>query len=409
MPLMQPASIVMVGVAAVVAFAALNPRVLKNRVWRATVTPLASIIGSGFLVVAPILAHAVGNWAWLAMVALCAAAYLFGSAIRHNIRVVEPMLEGHAPARVRTLEWLSELALTFAYFISVAYYLNLFAAFGLRGIGVTDLSWIRAASTAVIALVGAVGITRGLGGLEFLETSAVGVKLGMIAGLLAAMVVASALALGDGTFHLALAQHETGSREIAVLLGLIILVQGFETSRYLGDAYDRSTRIDTMRNAQFLSTGIYVAFVFLATPFFTDHVPAQGEETAIIDMLAPLGMAVAPLVIVTALASQLSAAVADLNGAGGLLTTASEGRVRVTVGYALTAAVAIAITWFANIYDIIVYASKAFVVYYGLQCAVAVVTGHAAGERTGMIRTILYALGMAISVAVLVFGIPADA
>ena len=409
MTVMSPTSLLMIAIAAVTALAALNPRVLRSKRWRATVTPLASIIGSGFLVVVPILAHAAGNWAWLAMTALCAAAYMFGAVVRHNIAVVEPLLENGAPRSLRLLEGFSNLALTFAYFVSVAYYLNLFAAFGLRSFDITDPAWVRIASTGVIALIGLVGIVRGLGGLEMLEEGAVGIKLGLIAGLLAAMALTSALALGSGTLSLPVLDHATGSREVAILLGLLILVQGFETSRYLGEAYDRKMRIETMRSAQIISTVIYIAFVFLATPFFTADAPASGGETAIIDLLAPLGMAVAPLIIMTALASQLSAAVADLNGAGGLIVSASAGRVAMAVGYALTAAAAIAITWIANIYEIIAYASKAFVLYYGLQSIVALVTmSHSGGWRRAL-KSALFGFAVLVSIAVLIFGIPADA
>ena len=154
MTVMSPTSLLMIAIAAVTALAALNPRVLRSKRWRATVTPLASIIGSGFLVVVPILAHAAGNWAWLAMTALCAAAYMFGAVVRHNIAVVEPLLENGAPRSLRLLEGFSNLALTFAYFVSVAYYLNLFAAFGLRSFDITDPAWVRIASTGVIALIG---------------------------------------------------------------------------------------------------------------------------------------------------------------------------------------------------------------------------------------------------------------
>ena len=409
MTVMSPTSFLMIAIAAVTALAALNPRVLRSKRWRATVTPLASIIGSGFLVVVPILAHAAGNWAWLAMTALCAAAYMFGAVVRHNIAVVEPLLENGAPRSLRLLEGFSNLALTFAYFVSVAYYLNLFAAFGLRSFDITDPAWVRIASTGVIALIGLVGIVRGLGGLEMLEEGAVGIKLGLIAGLLAAMALTSALALGSGTLSLPVLDHATGSREVAILLGLLILVQGFETSRYLGEAYDRKMRIETMRSAQIISTVIYIAFVFLATPFFTADAPASGGETAIIDLLAPLGMAVAPLIIMTALASQLSAAVADLNGAGGLIVSASAGRVAMAVGYALTATAAIAITWIANIYEIIAYASKAFVLYYGLQSIVALVTmSHSGGWRRAL-KSALFGFAVLVSIAVLIFGIPADA
>ena len=409
MTVMSPTSLLMIAIAAVTALAALNPRVLRSKRWRATVTPLASIIGSGFLVVVPILAHAAGNWAWLAMTALCAAAYMFGAVVRHNIAVVEPLLENGAPRSLRLLEGFSNLALTFAYFVSVAYYLNLFAAFGLRSFDITDPAWVRIASTGVIASIGLVGIVRGLGGLEMLEEGAVGIKLGLIAGLLAAMALTSALALGSGTLSLPVLDHATGSREVAILLGLLILVQGFETSRYLGEAYDRKMRIETMRSAQIISTVIYIAFVFLATPFFTADAPASGGETAIIDLLAPLGMAVAPLIIMTALASQLSAAVADLNGAGGLIVSASAGRVAMAVGYALTAAAAIAITWIANIYEIIAYASKAFVLYYGLQSIVALVTMSHSGGWRRLLQSGLFGFAVLVSIAVLIFGIPADA
>ena len=409
MTVMSPTSLLMIAIAAVTALAALNPRVLRSKRWRATVTPLASIIGSGFLVVVPILAHAAGNWAWLAMTALCAAAYMFGAVVRHNIAVVEPLLENGSPRSLRLLEGFSNLALTFAYFVSVAYYLNLFAAFGLRSFDITDPAWVRIASTGVIALIGLVGIVRGLGGLEMLEEGAVGIKLGLIAGLLAAMALTSALALGSGTLSLPVLDHATGSREVAILLGLLILVQGFETSRYLGEAYDRKMRIETMRSAQIISTVIYIAFVFLATPFFTADAPASGGETAIIDLLAPLGMAVAPLIIMTALASQLSAAVADLNGAGGLIVSASAGRVAMAVGYALTAAAAIAITWIANIYEIIAYASKAFVLYYGLQSIVALVTMSHTGGWRRLLKAGLFGFAVLVSIAVLIFGIPADA
>ena len=65
------------------------PRVENSIVWRATITPLASIIGSGFLVLGPILGVSYGGYAPLVMIGLCAIAYLFGSAIRFNILDIE--------------------------------------------------------------------------------------------------------------------------------------------------------------------------------------------------------------------------------------------------------------------------------------------------------------------------------
>ena len=80
------------------------PRVANAKIWRATITPLASIIGSGFLILGPVLVVSFGQYAPLAMLALCAVAYLFGSAIRFNIGAATETQSG--------------AVLAFAYFIS---------------------------------------------------------------------------------------------------------------------------------------------------------------------------------------------------------------------------------------------------------------------------------------------------
>jgi hypothetical protein len=405
---MRSTGIVMVVVAALVVLITLRPRLIRARLWRATVTPLASIIGSGFLVVGPILADASGHWAWAAMLALCLTAYLFGAAIRHNILTVEPMLGDRPPRVISLLERCSDFALAFAYFVSVAYYLNLFASFALRAEGIIDITATRWTSSAVIVTLGLFGAVRGLSALENIEAGAVGIKLGLIAGLFAGLSLWIALSLAHNTFSLPAVVHNPGVHKLQVLLGLVILVQGFETSRYLGAAYDSATRIKTMRYAQILSTAIYLAFILLITPFFRGALPKTGGETAIIDMLAPLGAVVAPLIIFAALASQLSAAVADMNGAGGLLSAATIGRVPVRGGYVATAAFALGITWLADIYEIIVYASKAFVIYYGLQCSVAAFVAFRRGANFNLVRGLLFVFGTVLSVLVLVFGVPAD-
>lgn len=93
-------------------------------------TPLASIFGSGFLVIVPILNAAVGPYSVLAMAGVCALAYAVGSVIRFNIRHGEPMLEsGTASARVVKFENTSNLALVLAYAISVCLYIHILASF----------------------------------------------------------------------------------------------------------------------------------------------------------------------------------------------------------------------------------------------------------------------------------------
>lgn len=77
-------------VAATLAF---TPRIRDSSAWKATVTPLSSIMGSGFLVSAPLVVAEAGVYAPFAMAALLALAFAIGSMIRFNIRFAEPAPE----------------------------------------------------------------------------------------------------------------------------------------------------------------------------------------------------------------------------------------------------------------------------------------------------------------------------
>src|SRR6185436_18981828 len=103
----------------------------------ARVTPLASIFGSGFLVIVPILNAAVGPYSVVAMAGVCALAYAMGSVIRFNIRHVEPILEaGEASPRLLRRERVANLALVLAYAVSVCLYIHILAAFVLGSMGI---------------------------------------------------------------------------------------------------------------------------------------------------------------------------------------------------------------------------------------------------------------------------------
>jgi hypothetical protein len=109
----------------------------RKHLREARATPLASIFGSGFLVIVPILNGAVGPYALVAMAFVCALAYAMGSVIRYNIRNAEPLLaESNASARILRLERTANLALVMAYAISVCLYIHILAAFLLGGLGV---------------------------------------------------------------------------------------------------------------------------------------------------------------------------------------------------------------------------------------------------------------------------------
>ncbi len=401
---MQLTSIILIAVAVLMAIVLLRPRLLKASAWRATATPLASIIGSGFLIAGPVLAETTGRWAWLAMAGLCAVGYLFGEAVRYNIRHVEPELADGPPRSVRWIERASHAALSFAYFVSVAYYLALFASFALRTIDVHDELLIRIVTSVLIGGVGVTGLFGGLKALERVEVYAVGLKLSVIGGLIIALIAATVIAVNGGGFGWSHETHPTGFREVRMLLGLVVLVQGFETSRFLGEAYSADMRIRTMRRAQLLATGIYIAFILLITAYFTSDMPT-GEATAIIDILAPLGIALAPMIILAALASQLSAAVADTNGAGGLLAETLGNRVSVKVGNAVTAGAALVIVWAANIFQIIAFASQAFALYYAL---ISLQAAWSAFRNRRFAHTALFAASTVLAALVVAIAIPAE-
>ncbi len=82
-------NIVIVIVVILTGGAFLSRQLASSTRWRAMVTPLASIIGSGFLVLGPILDASYGYFAPAVMAMLCISAYLFGWTIRFNIQALE--------------------------------------------------------------------------------------------------------------------------------------------------------------------------------------------------------------------------------------------------------------------------------------------------------------------------------
>ena len=282
------------------------PRVANSIVWRATITPLASIIGSGFLVLGPILDVSYGGYAPLVMVGLCMVAYLFGSAIRFNIADIETR-----PAASRLtdgLETMASIVLAFAFIVSVAYYLNLFGAFGVSLTELDDQFHAKLLTTAVFTLILFTGLTRGFSALERMEQVSVCLKLMIIAGLLLGLMVHFGEATGRGALQFD-APRVTGWASLTLMAGLIVTVQGFETSRYLGSTYDARMRIQSMQLAQWISTVIYCIYIVLLTYAFESD-PLSLDETAIIDLMQIVAPILPLLLVVAALSAQFSAAIA---------------------------------------------------------------------------------------------------
>jgi len=162
----------------------LNPKLERNRLWTATVTPLASIIGSGYLVCAPLLYYSVGNYAVLAMLGIVLLAYFIGSALRFNIHHAEPIIykstKGTFHYFLLEVERFSNLTLSFAYIISVAFYLRLLSSFVFSGFFHRNEIYENALTTVILLFIGIAGFIKGLHFLEFLEKYAVAINLSFI-------------------------------------------------------------------------------------------------------------------------------------------------------------------------------------------------------------------------------------
>ena len=388
---------VILGVSALTGLVLVWPRVARSESWRAIVTPLASIIGSGFLVLGPLLDLEFGAVAPAVMAALCLVAYGFGWSIRVNIAHLDT---GPArPAADLMIERVASWTLVAAYVVSVSYYLNLFGSFAVELTPWKSALAANLVTTAAFCLIVAIGCLRGFGALEKVEEYSVALKLAIIAGLLVALAIYVAGQARAGALIAAPARI-SGLEAVTLAFGLIVTVQGFETSRYLGATYSATRRIRSMRQAQWISVAVYMAYILLTTYVFP---PGRLEttETAIIDMMRIVSRILPPLLVAAALAAQFSAAVADTAGSGGLLEELTQGRVTAALGYVALAAAGVAMTWSLHVFEIIAYASRAFAFYYALQSLLAA-RSEAARGRKG--RASAHAALAALGIAIAIFG-----
>ena len=91
-------------------------------------TPLASILGSGLLIIVPILERALGIYAVFGAIGICAFAWFVGTVIRHNVTVVgQQKKDGTLNAMTGRLGRLGDAVIVIAYVISVALYLRIMA------------------------------------------------------------------------------------------------------------------------------------------------------------------------------------------------------------------------------------------------------------------------------------------
>lgn len=373
-----------------------------KQVIEATSTPLASIFGSGFLIIVPILAGAVGPYSVFAMAGICALAYAVGSVVRFNIEHAEPVLADHPAEIILALERSADLALVLAYVISVSLYLHILSAFVLGGLGIDNEINENVLTTVVIAVIMLIGVVKGLKPLEILEQWALYITL----------VIIVLLAIGFGVYDfnawrttagitLPAAADHSAWEILTIVAGTLIVVQGFETTRYLGGEFNAAVRISASRWSQIVSTVVYIVFVALALPLVY-LLNGHYDDNGLIKLVGiASGLLVVPLIVAAAL-SQFSAAVADTMAATGNMEEVTHAELKAKCGYLIVGIGAIALTWSATTYEIIALASRAFAFYYMLQCLVAISVSNSAGQRAFM------AILAAALAFITVFAVPAS-
>jgi len=349
-----------------------RPKLQRSESWQATLTPLSSIIGSGFLIMSPLLASVVGGLSPIAVIGIVVLAYSIGSVIRFNIMHVEPRIrDGSLSQRTKEVEYLGDIALVLAYMVAVAFYLSLLSSFLLSYLGIENLDAERWLTTIIVIFIAVVGYKRGLGGLEKLEAVSMTVQLSIVVALLIGLAIFSYLFYSSGQSLNFDYPERDFSIQIRILAGALLVVQGFETSRFIGEKYSPEMRVATMKKAQIISGILYVVSVILFLPV-VQYLDLQHIQLAKIVDVTGLAAVVLPFMLIgAALMSQFSAAVADTGGGGGLLSENSGKRLSTHVSYLGISICAILLVWAVDLIEIITLASRAFAFYYFLQALLA--------------------------------------
>jgi hypothetical protein len=167
--------------------------------------------------------------------------------------------------------------------------------------------------------------------------------------------------------------------------------------------YDAGTRITAMRNAQLLSSAVYLVFFVLMIPLYP-YFSATADVAGVIDVIERVSPWLPYIVAAGAIASQFSASVADSIGASELVSNTSRKHIDPKHAYILIGAISVFVIWATDVVSIVALASRAFALYYGLQCTVAVMIARHHDERR---KVAWFGLLAALAYFIAIFGIPA--
>ncbi|MDP2192923.1 MAG: hypothetical protein Q8K36_00125 [Alphaproteobacteria bacterium] len=336
-----------------------------NLYWRAMSIPLSSIIGSGFIIMSPLLWMLVGKWSVLVLMGIIILSYQIGDVLRFNIQHVEPMIaQKDTPMFFKGLASVSYFSLGLSYLVSIAFYIHLLSAFFLSLFGVTAEIAKDLLSSSILIMIGLLGYLRGITHLEFIGRIAVNVKIALILSLCFGVFAYVWYHQGFqyATQPVCPGLTFTSLKKIA---GILLLIQGFEISRYLGHQYSGPVRIESMKYAQIFSSLVYIFFVWCMM-FVLGHVTTV-TETTLIQALSGVSPLLALVLLGGGIFSQFSSALADTTGCNGILLESLKNKLSMRHGYIVLTCVSLIIIWSTNVLENITLASRLFSFYYFLQ------------------------------------------
>jgi hypothetical protein len=394
-------SIVAVVTLAALALVLYRPKVQGSTAYKATVVPLAEIMDVGFIVFSPIIILLFGYEAPWAMLGLCLLAILTGFAISFNIKNYEPLVGKPDPLH----RWNSFAlwALLAASVVNVAYYAQLLMTLIFLPLGDLYSPGVVTATAAVLlAILTIYGFAKGLMALNDLGNKTTAFNLSAIVAVIVAFATFNVQQLVGGDFDWPHLDPPADAEAFRKLFGLFVLVQGFESSRYIGAYFSADTRVKTMRAAQYISSAVYVLFVALSLILFA-RVEPPTDVTAIFEVSEQVSVFLPFLIMAAALGSQLSAIVNDTETRTEMLAGLVGDRLPRQWTFPMFLVPAIVVVVLTDVTAVVAMASRVFAAYYLLQ---ALIAGQLAW-RAGRGGWVVFFAGIGSAMAVVaVFGIP---
>jgi hypothetical protein len=377
-----------------------RPKVQESLTYKAIVVPLGEIMDVGFIVFSPIIILLFGYHATWAMAGLCLLAILTGFAVSYNIEHYEPLIG--KPDPLHAWNSIALWALIAASVVNVGYYAQLLMTLVWLPLDLYSPGLVAATAALLLLALMVYGFAKGLLALNDMGNKTTAFNLSAIGAILVAFATYNVQLLVGGDFQRPDLDPPVDEEAFRKLLGLFVLVQGFESARYLGAYFSARKRVESMRAAQYLSSVVYVLFVALSLVLFTTTA-VPNDVTAIFEVSEQVSVFLPFLIMVAAVGSQLSAIVSDTETRTEMLAQQLGDRVPRRWTFPLFLVPAILVVLLTDVASIVALASRIFAVYFLSQ---ALIAGQLAW-RARRWSWVAFFAGIAAAMAVVaVFGIP---